>query len=624
MLPTSDHSTIQLATDAFVCDFETTTGFLRRITHGDLEIVRAIYGAVRDENWNTIEPRVEVREIVMEPNFFRLNFEAQCKDTGIEFWWSGSVEAEGPRLTFQFHGEARSRFRKNRIGLCILHPVRECAGAACSTEDTEGRWVDGFFPRRISAHQPFKNLRTLRWWPHANAQVEAELHFKGDLFETEDQRNWTDASFKTYCTPLANPFPVVIEAGTVVDQAVVLEIRSQKPLVFACQSESEIDLESHFDLPIPPLGLGVASHGEVLSEIELTRLRRLQLNHLRVDLHLARPDWPAAYQMAVSQAKVLSAGLEVALFLTSDASEELKNFCEAVDREMIRHCLIFHQNESSVSEQWLSLASKVLDGLPIVAGTNAYFAELNRTPPPQNYPAAYSINPQVHAFDDRTLMENLEAQSTTIESGLQICPNGLFLSPITLRPRFNPNATAAVQETSGRLPSSVDPRQRTLIGACWAAGSLATLLRCYGVAALTYFETTGWRGLMETGRGSLLPDRFESFPNELFPMYYVFEFLAGATSVLALGAAPDGLAVIGLRDANGARRYLIANIESVAKQVRCRSLAQALALRFLSEANIDSIRSERPLKIEAYPVTAGNCQIDIPGMSIALIRPNPE
>ena len=173
--------------------------------------------------------------------------------------------------------------------------------------------MDGFFPRRISAHQPFKNLRTLRWWPHANAQVEAELHFKGDLFETEDQRNWTDASFKTYCTPLANPFPVVIEAGTVVDQAVVLEIRSQKPLVFACQSESQIDLESHFDLPIPPLGLGVASHAEVLSEIELTRLRRLQLNHLRVDLHLARPDWPAAYQMAVSQAKVLSAGLEVAL-----------------------------------------------------------------------------------------------------------------------------------------------------------------------------------------------------------------------------------------------------------------------------------------------------------------------
>src|SRR5262249_51786274 len=160
---------------------------------------------------------------------------------------------------------------------------------------------------------------------------------------------------------------------------------------------------------------------------------------------------------------------------------------------------------------------------------------------------AYSINPQVHAFDDRTLMENLEAQAATIESGLRLCPRGLFLSPITLRPRFNPNATVEVKDPVGELPSTVDPRQRTVVGACWTAGSLATVLRCQGVASLTYFETTGWRGLMETSHGSPLPDRFESFPNETFPLYYVFEFLAGAKSILDLGPPPDGLATLGVR-----------------------------------------------------------------------------
>src|ERR1700751_4960443 len=188
MPPLSDHSTIQLARNALACDFETDTGFLRRISHGDLEIIRAIYGAVRDENWNTIEPRLKVQELRRERNRFRLSFDAQCKASGIDFWWTGSIEAEGARLNFRFEGEARSAFRKNRIGLCILHPIRECAGLSCMIRDLQGNWAKSSFPDKISPHQPFKNLRGLRW--SLNDEVEAELHFSGDVFETEDQRNW--------------------------------------------------------------------------------------------------------------------------------------------------------------------------------------------------------------------------------------------------------------------------------------------------------------------------------------------------------------------------------------------------------------------------------------------------
>src|ERR1700751_4319708 len=105
MLPTSDHSTIQLATNAFVCDFETSTGFLRRITHSDLEIVRAIYGAVRDENWNTIEPRGEVREIVKESEFFSLLFEAGCEGTVFYFWCPVRSKRKDPDSSSPFTGK---------------------------------------------------------------------------------------------------------------------------------------------------------------------------------------------------------------------------------------------------------------------------------------------------------------------------------------------------------------------------------------------------------------------------------------------------------------------------------------------------------------------------------------
>ncbi len=41
---------------------------------------------------------------------------------------------------------------------------------------------------------------------------------EGEVFEMEDQRNWTDASFKTYCRPLALPIPYRLEPSTPVRQ----------------------------------------------------------------------------------------------------------------------------------------------------------------------------------------------------------------------------------------------------------------------------------------------------------------------------------------------------------------------------------------------------------------------
>ena len=47
--------------------------------------------------------------------------------------------------------------------------------------------------------------------------VEVEVRMEGETFETEDQRNWSDASFKTYGTPLHLPFPVEVAEGTRVE-----------------------------------------------------------------------------------------------------------------------------------------------------------------------------------------------------------------------------------------------------------------------------------------------------------------------------------------------------------------------------------------------------------------------
>jgi hypothetical protein len=57
---------IPLYTEAFECCFETDTGFIRRILVGNVEIIRAIYGAVRDHNWATILPVITVTALELD------------------------------------------------------------------------------------------------------------------------------------------------------------------------------------------------------------------------------------------------------------------------------------------------------------------------------------------------------------------------------------------------------------------------------------------------------------------------------------------------------------------------------------------------------------------------------
>ena len=48
------------------------------------------------------------------------------------------------------------------------------------------------------------------------------FEFEGDLWEVEDHRNWTDANFKTYSTPVSLGRPAPLEAGQGLRQRLVI------------------------------------------------------------------------------------------------------------------------------------------------------------------------------------------------------------------------------------------------------------------------------------------------------------------------------------------------------------------------------------------------------------------
>jgi D-apionolactonase len=159
---------------------------------------------------------------------------------------------------------------------------------------------------------------------------------------------------------------------------------------------------------------------------------------------------------------------------------------------------------------------------------------------------------------------------------------------------------------SGELPSSVDARQLSLLGAGWTLGSLKYITQS-AVRSATWFETVGWKGLMETESGSPNRELFPSLPGSVFPLYHVFadfgEFRGGEIVPLQ---STDPLRVDGcLLQLDGKQAILVANLTPDEQSIEI-PLPDNMAnpeLRILDETNAE-LASTNPDAFRAAAMTA--------------------
>jgi hypothetical protein len=569
-------------------------GTLRWIKLGAEEVVRGIYIAVRDRNWATIEPHLLRYEVDAQESSFRVELSAEHASPDVDFAWQGTIigTSEGV-ITFTFQGTARRSFLKNRIGFCVLHPT-ELAGQPVKVKTPSGA-VNGIFPQRISPHQPFENILALSYSASSNASI--ELRFEGELFEMEDQRNWTDASYKTYCTPLHLPYPVEIHVGEHVSQTITLLAHITEK---ASQSSPQIQpllvrMTTKTVGTLPALGLGFASRRASLTEIELKYLQDLQPAHLWVELDITKSAWEKLLLQANQQAALLSTQLELSVLCDTAGGrlEELESLLASENIPVAR--LFLFPRSGMVTTQSLVSKAKSLSGAGraflIGGGSRANFAEFNRAYLPLDdiEIAGYPINPQVHAFDNSSLVETLTAQATTVESASAIVGNlPLSVGPITLKPRFNAAATST-QSQEDENAASIDPRQMSLFTAGWTIGSMKYLALAR-VKWLTYHETIGERGLLKFNNNEedTLPFPFPS--NACFPVYHVFADLAVFAQADLLSCEVSDSSTIGALalSKNEQILLLVANLTNATQSVTLQ-LPEAITgqLRILDETTAE-------------------------------------
>ena len=595
-------------------------GDLRYVKLGDDPVVLRLYAAIRDRNWDTIEPKFLAYEMDRQDDGFTVRFVAENVAGDVDFAWAGLITGTPDGIiTVTMDGTARADFLKNRIGWCVLHPM-ELAGTPASTETPDGV-VTGEFPDLISPHQPFFDMEAISHVTPSGDEV--TIRFEGDLFEMEDQRNWTDASYKTYSTPLRIPYPAPMRQGDKVWQRVTITAKGGKPGAATSDAPVRVAVDLARARALPPIGLGAAGHGAPLAEQDVALLRAVSPAHIHVALALTEPGWKERLRQAAAEASRLDAPLEIEAVAGADGSglEEMAAELARTGVEVAR-VLVFPDNDMVTTETVLDAAQEALHQAGVSTllggGSRAYFTELNRAmlPLAGMEVAGYTLNPQVHAFDNASLTESLAAQAETVRSARAIVgERPLAVGPVTLSPRFNPNAIGPdPQPAPGELPANVDYRQPSLFAAGWLAGSINAIASA-GADSMTFFETTGWRGVIERRDHPLRVPGFHSWPGMAFPIYHVLadvgEFRHGEVLLVKLG---DGLRVqaLALRD-DGRIRIILANMNDEPVQVALDApgLATATMRRLDAETVFRAASEPDAFRTKSEPLATVGSAIDI-------------
>ncbi len=591
----------QIALRAGMLSMIYENGNIRYLSAGKNELIRMIYSAVRDKDWLTIDPVISGEKLNIKSDSFKIEYECLYRSGDIDFSATYRIEGHSDSsLTFSFEGVALKTFEKSRIGFCILHPVEGCAGYPCSITHSNGNSEAITFPVFISPVEIFTDIRAMRWNPSG---LECELKFTGDIFETEDQRNWTDASYKTYCTPGSLPCPVTIATGEKISQKVEFILKGKVAHEAIEDDRNNIVIDRHRTFAMPHIGIVRSTRQFALTENETGILRALSFDHYRADLYLFNPDWIRQADMAVREAVSLNYSLELALFFDNDFFAQINEFAAWLthSRPEISIISLFHKSEAVTSDQLINAASpilkRILPGIRIGCGTNANFAQLNGKVPQSTFTdiICYSVHPQEHASDNTTMVENLAGQAFTAISAREFAgEKGIWISSVNLQRRFNANVENYENPLEERMiPPQVDSRIMTLFGACWTAGSIKYLGES-GVKGITFYETAGERGIIQGDHDSRWPEHFKAFKGMIFPVYHLFRWLLKDKSFsLILSTSSHPLEVDSLALSDGSRlKLILMNFTSEKQKVMVKGFSGNIKIRELNDRTFADAASD--------------------------------
>lgn len=462
-------------------------GKLQQIRVGDVEIWHGVSFLYRDRDWWTPALMVERIECSTSESGFHARYVGR-------FTTSPSIG-----LTVDIEGTSAGIIRlsavamptadidANRMGICLMHP-HTVAGARVEIEHVDGRLSRSTFPTLIPPWPPFTLIRAIRH-EYANG-CWARCQFSGDLFELEDQRNNSDASFKTYSRSNLMPRPYRLRAGVPVCQAVELKLEAAPPRSSQRRPEA-VSLSVGQEVgDLPKIGIAISVH-DTKTEKRLATLRTMHpaLLHLSLEEEDGRTlDWRGVRDLLDAARAQLRVDIGIADWRR--AGGVLQDLAAALGEvDVIPESVAVFPSE----RPWIAAARKAFPHAKIGGGTPHFFVQLNRLGRVEAVDfLTFTTSPIVHVADDASVMRSLQSLKSMINTlqdryqtvATRVGPSGIGM-------RKSPLGGQPVTDGLHRVPlARHDPRSRALFGAAWCLGYVMHLAYA-GVDAITFAAPGG-------------------------------------------------------------------------------------------------------------------------------------
>ena len=590
---------------------EFDNGNLRYIRLKGVEVLRALSFLVRDENWGTYTPVLRNLSLKQHSSSFVISYQASCarRDQSIDYEAHIEGHADGS-LMFRAKATPTTDFLTARTGFVVLHPLTGVVGQALKVEHVDGTVTESQFPEQVNPDCPFRDIRALSH--QVLPGVWARCVMQGDAFEMEDHRNWTDASFKTYVRPLSRPWPYTLPAGDVVEQSVSLHFSGPVPgqVSSAKAAPLQIHIWSVTGALVPPIGLGVPAEevDHALSKLKL--MKQLSPKFL-VCFFDPRQNHGEAL---LRQYAKLSSGLNAQLMLEV-VVQSLDGFADELMRvaalaktaglhaDMVCVCPVGHLKSvlpggtyppAPELQALYEAARQAFPAAQLGGGMFSFFTELNRKRPPCELLdfITNSTSPIVHAADDRSVMETLEALSWQIATVKHFSGGKPHhVGPSGIGARDNPHgARYSDNPDNNRVClAKMDPRQRGLFSAAWTLGYVSTLVQS-GVARISMAAPTGPLGVIYSRSPGEPQPWFDNLSasmagHTVYPVFHTLASLNCASGQQLLDISNSDkqkLASFGWQDEHG-KRILLANLSSHSVKVNISGLGKKSCVGVLDE-----------------------------------------
>jgi hypothetical protein len=534
--------------------FELVSGNLRSICFGGIEVMRGIQYLVRDRDWATLSPAIADLRVDENEREVTMSFTAKCVGPdGDRLAHQAQIVASPTGLAFHVEATAIDDVMTNRLGFCVLHPAG-LAGTPLTIEHGNGSNEESRFPVLIDPWQPFTDIAALIY---RREGLRVACRLDGDSFEMEDQRNWSDASYKTYVRPLAKPWPYVVPAGTTDRQSVRIEIEGRAP---HADSRRTGVVEIEIGEPVgtmPRIGLVLTPERAAVDQTRRDALRDIGVQDLLLSFRAHEGHGLAEMQALVQVVEGLPQRrtLECVITATGNLDAELGTVARHVaEAGLALDAIAIYPAPDLQSTPpgsiWpacppladiYAAARRAFPDLPLGGGMYSYFTELNRKRPPLDALdfVSHATCPIVHAADDLSVMQSLEAIPHILRSARAIIGGMPYrIGPVTIGMRQNPygSRTMPNPDRDRIAMADFDPRQDGAFAAAWTIG-YAAATEGAALNTLTLGALTGPLGVIG-----------DSGPRPVHAAVKALAQLAGQPRRACRSSAPDKVAALATTD----------------------------------------------------------------------------